>query len=123
MSRNTAVRAIGTRNLLAAADTAKVRKYVQQSMVLIPAPAGDRWVDESENLSAFCRGKRGGLVALIHRTVETDVLTDPQLIELAGPNGRVRCAGCSTHLGHGRSMEGFMGVQSNFAYVLRPEQL
>jgi hypothetical protein len=51
------------------------------------------------------------------------VLTDDQLIALAGTNGRVRYAGCSTHLGHGRSMEGFMGVQFNFAYVLRPEQL
>jgi hypothetical protein len=51
------------------------------------------------------------------------VLTDAQLIALAGPNGRVRYAGCSTHLGHGRSMEGSMGVQFTFAYVLRPEQL
>jgi hypothetical protein len=51
------------------------------------------------------------------------VLTDAQLIALAGPNGRVRYAGCSTHLGHGRSMEGAMGVHFTFAYVLRPEQL
>lgn len=51
------------------------------------------------------------------------VLADSQLIELAGQNGRVRYAGCSTHLGHGRSMEGSMGVQFTFAYVLRPEQL
>jgi hypothetical protein len=51
------------------------------------------------------------------------VLTDSQLIVLAGANGRVRYAGCSTHLGHGRSMEGFMGVHFAFAYVLRPEQL
>jgi hypothetical protein len=51
------------------------------------------------------------------------VLTDSQLITLVGPNGRVRYAGCATHLGHGRSMEGFMGVQFTFAYVLRPEQL
>jgi hypothetical protein len=51
------------------------------------------------------------------------VLTDAQLISLAGVNGRVRYAGCSTHLGHGRSMEGSMGVQFTFAYVLRPEQL
>ena len=51
------------------------------------------------------------------------VLTDSHLIELAGANGRVRYAGCSTHLGHGRSMEGSMGVQFTFAYVLRPEQL
>jgi len=34
--------------------------------------------------------------------------------------GRVRYVGCSTHLGHGRSMEGFMGVHFTFAYVLRP---
>ena len=51
------------------------------------------------------------------------VLTDAQLIALTGTNGRVRYTGCSTHLGHGRSMEGFMGVQFAFAYVLRPEQL
>lgn len=51
------------------------------------------------------------------------VLTDTQVIEIAGPNGRVRYAGCSTHLGHGRSMEAAMGVQFSFAYVLRPEQL
>jgi len=51
------------------------------------------------------------------------VITDAQLIALAGVNGRVRYAGCATHLGHGRSMEGAMGVQFTFAYVLRPEQL
>ncbi len=51
------------------------------------------------------------------------VLTDQQLTSLVGTNGRVRYAGCSTHLGHGRSMEGFMGVHFAFAYVLRPEQL
>ena len=51
------------------------------------------------------------------------VLTDPQLLALVGPNGYARYAGCSTHLGHGRSMEGSMSVQFSFAYVLRPEQL
>ena len=51
------------------------------------------------------------------------VLTDAQLVALAGPNGRVRYVGCSTHLGHGRSMEGSMGLHFSFAYVLRPEQL
>ena len=51
------------------------------------------------------------------------VLTDSQLIALAGQNGRVRYAGCTTHLGHGRSMEGSMGIHFSFAYVLRPEQL
>jgi hypothetical protein len=51
------------------------------------------------------------------------VLTDAELIALAGPNGRIRYAGCSTHLGHGRTMEASMGVQFTFAYVLRPEQL
>jgi hypothetical protein len=51
------------------------------------------------------------------------VLTDSQLIALVGSNGRIRYAGCATHLGHGRSMEGFMGVQFVFAYVLRPDQL
>jgi hypothetical protein len=51
------------------------------------------------------------------------VLTDPHLVGLAGANGHVRYAGCSTHLGHGRSMEGSMSVHFSFAYVLRPEQL
>jgi hypothetical protein len=51
------------------------------------------------------------------------VLMDAQLAAVAGPNGRVRYVGCSTHLGQGRSMEGSMGVQFAFAYVLRPEQL
>ena len=51
------------------------------------------------------------------------VLTDAQLATLAGTNGRVRYIGCSTHLGHGRSMEGSMGVHFAFAYVLRPDQL
>ena len=51
------------------------------------------------------------------------VLTDAALASLVGPNGRVRYAGCSTQLGHGRSMEGFMAVHFAFSYVLRPEQL
>ena len=51
------------------------------------------------------------------------VLIDAQLNSLVGTNGRVRYAGCSTQLGHGRSMEGFMAVNFAFSYVLRPEQL
>jgi hypothetical protein len=51
------------------------------------------------------------------------VLTDTQLSALTGLNGRVRYIGCSTHLGHGRSMEASMGVHFSFAYVLRPDQL
>jgi hypothetical protein len=51
------------------------------------------------------------------------VLTDNDLAVLTGTNGRVRYVGCSTHLGHGRSMEGTMAVQFTFAYVLRPDQL
>jgi hypothetical protein len=51
------------------------------------------------------------------------VLTDQALIELAGPNGSLRYTGCTTHLGHGRSMEAAMGIQFSVAYVLRPEQL
>ncbi len=51
------------------------------------------------------------------------VLTDSALVAMFGPNGRARYTGCSTHLGHGRSMEGFMAVHFAFAYVLRPEQL
>jgi hypothetical protein len=62
------------------------------------------------------------LNALRARLIKT-VLADPQLIALVGPNGHARYAGCSTHLGHGRSMEGSMSVQFSFAYVLRPEQL
>ena len=51
------------------------------------------------------------------------VLLDPQLGTLVGANGYVRYVGCSTHLGHGRSMEGSMGVHFAFGYVLRPDQL
>jgi hypothetical protein len=51
------------------------------------------------------------------------VLADQQLNALAGSNGHVRYAGCGTHLGHGRSMEGSMNMQFSFSYVLRPEQL
>jgi hypothetical protein len=51
------------------------------------------------------------------------VLTDNELAVLTGTNGRVRYLGCNTHLGPGRSMEGSMGVQFAFAYVLRPDQL
>ena len=51
------------------------------------------------------------------------VLTDTELAAVSGPNGRARYVGCSTHLGHGRSMEGAMSVQFAFAYVLRPDQL
>lgn len=51
------------------------------------------------------------------------VLTDPQLSNLIGSNGRMRYVGCSTHLGHGRSMEGSMAVHFAFTYVLRPDQL
>jgi hypothetical protein len=51
------------------------------------------------------------------------VLTDAQLIALVGSNGRTRYAGCSTHLRHGRSIEGAMAVQFAFAYVLRPSEL
>ena len=51
------------------------------------------------------------------------VLTDAELLALTGSNGRVSYVGCSTHLGHGRSMEGAMSVHFSFAYVLRPETL
>ena len=42
------------------------------------------------------------------------VLTDAQLAALTGSNGRMRYAGCSTHLRHGRSIEGLMAVQLHF---------
>lgn len=51
------------------------------------------------------------------------VLMDSQITTLVVANGNVRYAGCSTHLGHGRSMEGSMTVHFSFAYVLRREQL
>ena len=73
-------------------------------------------------LGAVARDVGSALNALRAKLVKA-VLTDSQLTALVGSNGRVRYAGCSTHLGHGRSMEGFMGVQFVFAYVLRPEQL
>jgi hypothetical protein len=65
----------------------------------------------------------GSVLNALRTKLVKAVLTDSQLTTLVGPNGRVRYAGCSTHLGHGRSMEGFMGVHFAFAYVLRPEQL
>lgn len=65
----------------------------------------------------------GSALNALRATLVKAVLTDSQLISLTGANGRVRYAGCSTHLGHGRSMEGSMSVQFTFAYVLRPEQL
>lgn len=51
------------------------------------------------------------------------VLTDNDLAVLTGTNGGARYAGCSTHLGSGRSMEGSMTLQFAFTYVLRPDQL
>jgi hypothetical protein len=76
-------------------------------LILIGAPP--------ENVGSSLNALRAKLVKA--------VLTDAQLITLTGPNGHVRYAGCSTHLGHGRSMEGSMGVQFTFTYVLRPQQL
>ena len=73
-------------------------------------------------LGALPAGVGPALNALRSKLVKA-VLSDAQLIALAGPNGRVRYAGCSTHLGHGRSMEGSMAVHFSFAYVLRPDQL
>ena len=52
------------------------------------------------------------------------VITEPQIATLAGPStAESATPAAATHLGHGRSMEGAMGVQFTFAYVLRPEQL
>jgi hypothetical protein len=68
-----------------------------------------------ENVGAALNAVRAGLVKA--------VLTDSALLALTGPNGSVRYAGCSTQLGHGRSMEASMIVHLTFAYVLRPEQL
>ncbi len=65
----------------------------------------------------------GTALNILRAKILNAVLTDQQLLTLVGPNGRVRYAGCSTHLGHGRSMEGFMTVHFAFAYVLRPDQL
>jgi nucleoside-diphosphate-sugar epimerase len=44
---NTALRTTGTRRLLAACRAAGVRRYVQQSIVMIYADGGDVWLDES----------------------------------------------------------------------------
>ena len=65
----------------------------------------------------------GPMLNTLRASLIKAVLTDAQLIALTGPNGRVRYIGCSTHLGHGRSMEGSMAVHFSFAYVLRAEQL
>jgi hypothetical protein len=65
----------------------------------------------------------GSMLNALRAQLIKAVLIDPQLNSLVGTNGRVRYAGCSTQLGHGRSMEGFMAVHFAFSYVLRPEQL
>jgi hypothetical protein len=65
----------------------------------------------------------GSALNLLRALLVKGTLTDAQLNSLVGPNGRVHYAGCSTQLGHGRSMEGFMAVHFAFSYVLRPEQL
>ena len=65
----------------------------------------------------------GSTLNVLRALLVKGTLTDAQLNSLVGPNGRVRYAGCSTQLGHGRSMEGFMAVHFAFSYVLRPEQL
>lgn len=59
----------------------------------------------------------------LRATLVKAVLTDAQLTALTGPNGQVRYVGCSTHLGHGRSMEGTMAIHFSFAYVLKPDAL
>jgi nucleoside-diphosphate-sugar epimerase len=46
-TRNTAVRTIGTRNLLQAATAAHVRRYIQQSIAMIYAGAGSEWITEA----------------------------------------------------------------------------
>jgi hypothetical protein len=65
----------------------------------------------------------GSALNVLRAALVKAVLTDAQLIALTGTNGRVRYAGCTTHLGHGRSMEASMGVHFSFAYVLRSDQL
>lgn len=65
----------------------------------------------------------GSMLNELRAALIKSVLTDAQLIALTGTNGRVRYAGCTTHLGHGRSMEASMDVHFSFAYVLRPDQL
>jgi len=103
--------------------------------------------DETADASAVQRGHAGAAPNIVEMTPEVmillgalpervgsalnelraglvkAVLTDPQLAALTGPNGRMRYAGCSTHLRHGRSIEGLMAVQFTFTYVLRIAEL
>ena len=65
----------------------------------------------------------GSALNALRASLVKAVLADAELIALAGPNGDVRYVGCSTQLGHGRSMEASMAVHFSFAYVLRHEQL
>jgi nucleoside-diphosphate-sugar epimerase len=51
-SRNDRIRREGTRNLLAAAEAAGVRRYVQQSIVMLYGDTGQAVVDESAPLQA-----------------------------------------------------------------------
>ena len=65
----------------------------------------------------------GSELNLLRSRLIKAVLTDMELRELLGSNGRARYLGCTTELGRGRSMEGTMQVHLAFTYVLRPSEL
>lgn len=52
-SRNPAVRTTGTRNLLQVTAAAKARRYIQQSITMVHASAGDEWVTEVAPMAAL----------------------------------------------------------------------
>jgi hypothetical protein len=65
----------------------------------------------------------GAELNAIRSRIVRRVLTDGPLLDLAGPNGLIRYAGCATALAAGRSMEGEMSLAFAIRYVLRPVEM
>lgn len=51
------------------------------------------------------------------------IFSDATLRALVGINGGIRYEGCATGLATGRSMEGEMGLNLSFHYILKPADL
>lgn len=51
------------------------------------------------------------------------ILTDAMLVDLVGPNGTITYNGCVTDLRKGHAMNGELGLDFTFAYVLRVSDL
>ena len=65
----------------------------------------------------------GAELNAFRRRIVRRVLTDAELLGLAGPNGLIRYAGCATARAAGRSMEGEMSLSFAIRYVLKPTQM